>query len=74
MFSPYISFVENLSLWKDFFYILYLFIMPLSHLRTAESVMRGHPDKVCDALSDRLLDAYLAQDPQSHVAIETAIK
>src|SRR3972149_3897987 len=38
---------------------------------TAESVTSGHPDKVCDQISDAILDAYLAQDPKSRVAVET---
>ena len=39
---------------------------------TSESVTEGHPDKVCDAISDAILDACLAQDPMSRVACETA--
>ncbi len=39
--------------------------------RTAESVSPGHPDKICDQISDAVLDAYLALDPQSRVAVET---
>ncbi|MEM1315932.1 MAG: methionine adenosyltransferase [Pseudomonadota bacterium] len=42
-----------------------------SYLFTSESVSEGHPDKVCDRISDAVLDAYLAQDPQSRVACET---
>ena len=38
---------------------------------TSESVTEGHPDKVCDAISDSILDAILASDPQAHVACET---
>lgn len=40
---------------------------------TSESVTEGHPDKVCDAISDSILDACLAQDPNSRVACETAV-
>ena len=40
-------------------------------LFTSESVTEGHPDKVCDQISDAVLDALLAQDPQSRVACET---
>ena len=40
-------------------------------LISAESVTEGHPDKVCDQISDAILDDMLAQDPQSHVAVET---
>ena len=41
------------------------------HLFTSESVTEGHPDKVCDQVSDAVLDAIIAQDPQAHVACET---
>ena len=40
-------------------------------LKTAECVSPGHPDKVCDRISDAVLDAYLTQDPNSRVAIES---
>ncbi len=40
-------------------------------LISAESVTEGHPDKVCDQISDAILDDMLAQDPHSHVAVET---
>ena len=42
------------------------------HVFTSESVAEGHPDKVCDQISDAVLDACLAQDPDAHVACETA--
>ncbi len=42
-------------------------------LFTSESVTEGHPDKICDAVSDAILDALYAQDPMSRVACETAI-
>ena len=38
---------------------------------TSESVTEGHPDKVCDNISDTILDECLKQDPESRVAIET---
>ena len=41
-------------------------------LFTSESVTEGHPDKVCDAISDAILDACMEQDPMSRVACETA--
>ena len=41
------------------------------HVFTSESVSEGHPDKVCDQISDAILDALLAQDPESRVACET---
>ena len=40
-------------------------------LLTSESVTEGHPDKMCDMISDAILDAYLAVDPNSYVAVET---
>lgn len=42
-------------------------------LFTSESVTEGHPDKICDAISDSVLDALLAQDPYSRVAVETLV-
>jgi len=42
-----------------------------SFLFTSESVTEGHPDKVCDQISDAFLDEYLRQDPDSRVAVET---
>lgn len=43
----------------------------MSYLFTSESVSEGHPDKVCDQVSDSILDAILAQDPNARVACET---
>lgn len=43
------------------------------HIFTSESVGRGHPDKICDQISDAVLDACLAVDPQSRVACETMV-
>jgi S-adenosylmethionine synthetase len=45
--------------------------MRSSYLFTSESVSEGHPDKVCDRISDAVVDAYLAADPVSRVAVET---
>ncbi|WP_433612712.1 methionine adenosyltransferase [Prescottella agglutinans] len=42
-------------------------------LFTSESVTEGHPDKICDAISDSILDAMLAADPRSRVAVETLV-
>ena len=39
---------------------------------TSESVTEGHPDKVCDQISDAILDAFLLKDPKSRVAAETS--
>ena len=43
-----------------------------STLFTSESVSEGHPDKVCDQISDAVLDAVLAEDPDARVACETS--
>ncbi len=43
------------------------------YIFTSESVTEGHPDKICDAVSDSILDACMAQDPMSRVACETAM-
>lgn len=45
----------------------------MSYLFTSESVSEGHPDKVCDQISDALLDSFLARDPESKVACETLV-
>lgn len=47
--------------------------MANKHLFTSESVTEGHPDKICDQISDALLDAFLKQDPASRVACETSV-
>ncbi len=44
-----------------------------NYLFTSESVTEGHPDKICDRISDGILDAILAQDPMARVACETAV-
>ena len=46
----------------------------MKRLFTSESVTEGHPDKICDQVSDAILDAILAQDPNAHVACECATK
>ena len=43
------------------------------HLFTSESVTEGHPDKICDQISDAVLDAIYAQDPNARVACETTV-
>ena len=45
-----------------------------NYIFTSESVSEGHPDKVCDQISDAILDAYIKEDPNSRVACETMIK
>jgi S-adenosylmethionine synthetase len=50
------------------------FMTSPSLLFTSESVTEGHPDKMCDQISDAVLDAIFAQDPQARVACETAVK
>ncbi|HEX6938937.1 MAG TPA: methionine adenosyltransferase [Longimicrobiales bacterium] len=47
--------------------------MAREYILTSESVSEGHPDKVADRISDAILDAYLAQDPESRVACETLV-
>ena len=47
--------------------------MSKARLFTSESVTEGHPDKICDAISDSILDSLLAQDPASRVAVETLV-
>ncbi|MCA9807861.1 MAG: methionine adenosyltransferase, partial [Cyanobacteria bacterium HKST-UBA06] len=42
-------------------------------LFTSESVTEGHPDKICDQISDAILDAFLSKDPKARVAAETAV-
>ena len=44
-----------------------------SFVFTSESVTEGHPDKICDQVSDGILDALLEQDPTSRVACETVV-
>ncbi len=50
------------------------FMSASSLMFTSESVSEGHPDKMCDQISDAVLDACLEQDPRSRVACETAVK
>ncbi len=50
------------------------FMTSPSMLFTSESVTEGHPDKMCDQISDAVLDAIMAQDPYARVACETAVK
>ena len=50
------------------------FMSSEKYLFTSESVTEGHPDKICDQISDAILDACLAVDPYSRVACETATK
>ncbi len=44
-----------------------------NYLFTSESVCAGHPDKICDQVSDAVVDAVLAKDPEGHVAVETLV-
>lgn len=46
---------------------------PLTHLFTSESVTEGHPDKLCDQISDAILDAILEKDPKARVAVECLV-
>ena len=45
----------------------------MKRLFTSESVTEGHPDKICDQISDAVLDEILRQDPYARVACETAV-
>ena len=45
----------------------------MKRLFTSESVSEGHPDKICDQISDAVLDAHIAEDPDAHVACETLV-
>ena len=47
--------------------------MRKKYIFTSESVTEGHPDKICDQISDAILDAILIQDPEARVACETMI-
>lgn len=47
--------------------------MDKNYLFTSESVSEGHPDKICDSISDAILDAFLSDDAESHVAAETLV-
>jgi len=47
--------------------------MAKTYIFTSESVTEGHPDKVCDHISDAILDEFLRQDPDSRVAVETLV-
>ena len=50
------------------------FMTAPSLLFTSESVTEGHPDKMCDQISDAVLDEIMRQDPMARVACETAVK
>jgi S-adenosylmethionine synthetase len=55
------------------FYHLIFFVFMTRQYITSESVTEGHPDKVCDQISDAILDAILTQDSLARVAVETVI-
>jgi len=44
-----------------------------SYLFTSESVTEGHPDKLCDQISDSILDAFLIKDPEARIACEVCV-
>src|ERR1700746_3709712 len=50
------------------------YLMARRYIFSSESVAEGHPDKVCDTISDHILDACLSRDPKSRVACETLTK
>lgn len=58
--------------WQNYFYF-FIVREIMRHVITSESVTSGHPDKVCDQISDAILDACLAEDPYSRVACETMV-
>lgn len=58
---------------KDFTPPLYGGFFMVNNTFTSESVCAGHPDKICDAISDAIVDAALSQDPKSRVAVETLV-
>ena len=69
--------VISLRAAEGFFYGVLLPFRRNKYMRTlftSESVTEGHPDKLCDQVSDAVLDAILAQDPKAHVACECAAK
>lgn len=63
-----------LSIWKFDAYFVFPGLEMETFLFTSESVNEGHPDKLCDQVSDAILDACLEQDPESKVACETCTK
>ena len=65
--SLYISTFEHKNIKTPFF------MEKKTYLFTSESVSEGHPDKVADQISDAIVDAFIAQDPQSKVACETLV-
>jgi S-adenosylmethionine synthetase len=70
--EAFFMFVKN-DYWR-YLEMTTTFMEAPSLLFTSESVTEGHPDKMCDQISDAVLDAILEQDPQARVACETAIK
>ena len=48
--------------------------MPKDYLFTSESVTEGHPDKICDQISDGVVDALIEKDPRARIAVETLVK
>gem|GEM_PF-4097115 len=60
-------YLKSFLCWRDF---LFYTNTIMKHYITSESVTEGHPDKLCDQISDAILDACLAQDPTSRVACE----
>src|SRR4030095_6942614 len=74
-YCPFCSSEGAISFLKEFQQTMSNTFMTASKLMfTSESVSEGHPDKLCDQISDAVLDACLEQDPRSRVACETATK
>lgn len=63
--------IIHVSLSGEFLLLSRILMLHLLKTYTTESVTSGHPDKVCDQISDAILDACLEQDPKSRVAVET---
>ena len=63
----------NLFILRGFFIVYFYGGIFMRHFFTSESVTEGHPDKICDQISDAILDELLRQDPMSRVACETLV-
>jgi S-adenosylmethionine synthetase len=71
-FLPFLSLEGQILFWR--YFMSTTFMKSPKIVFTSESVTEGHPDKMCDQISDAILDACLKQDPYSRVACEAAIK
>jgi S-adenosylmethionine synthetase len=71
-FLPFLNWKGKFFLWR--YFVSTTFMKSPKIVFTSESVTEGHPDKMCDQISDAILDACFEQDPYSRVACEAAIK